>query len=64
MSWLTELRFCDPLDTKEIISEMLFPANLLDSNENKKAVQLQRWLHDALLLYNTDAISVWSSNIN
>jgi len=30
-SWLTELRFYIPLDTKQVISEMLFPANLLAS---------------------------------
>jgi len=34
--WLTELRFYIPLDTKYVISEILFPANLLaGTNKNK-----------------------------
>jgi len=34
--WLTGLRFYIPLDIKYVISEMLFPANLLASNEKKE----------------------------
>jgi len=33
---LTELRFYIPLDTKQVISKMLFPANLLTSTEKTK----------------------------
>jgi len=33
---LTELRFNIPLDTKQLISEMLFPANLLASTDKMK----------------------------
>ena len=34
--WVTELRFYIPLDTKQVISEMLFPANLLFGIEKTK----------------------------
>ena len=34
--WLAELRFYMPLDTKQVISEMLFPANVLTSTEKTK----------------------------
>jgi len=34
---LIELRFYIPLDTKQVISEMLFPANLLTSTERTKS---------------------------
>jgi len=33
---VTELRFHIPLDTKQVISEMLFTANLLARNEKTK----------------------------
>jgi len=31
-----ELRFCIPLDTKQVILEMLFPANLLAGTEKTR----------------------------
>ena len=34
---MIELRFYIPLDTTEVISEMLFPANLLTSTEKTKS---------------------------
>jgi len=37
--WLTDLRFNVPLDTKQVISEMLFPANLLASDEKMKIIK-------------------------
>jgi len=33
--WFTELRFYTPLDTKYVVLEMLFPANLLPSTPKK-----------------------------
>jgi len=34
---VTELRFYIPLDAKQVILEMLFPAKLLTSSENTKS---------------------------
>jgi len=36
IDWLTELRFYIPLNTKYVILEMHFPANLLASTEKTK----------------------------
>jgi len=39
---LTELRFYIPLDTIQVILEMLFPANFLTSNEKTKPKPAER----------------------